>query len=425
MIQTEYKEHIVIKDNQTERFTQEVKQKITLVGIGMGTLATLTEGAKAVITSSDLLIGAKRMLEGFESLHKAQFVSYLPREIAAFIKAHPHYQNIAILLSGDVGFYSGAKGLLDVLNDYEVELIPGISSLLYFCAKLKMPWEDVKLSSVHGKAQRLIPIIKRQAKTFALLNGGESLKALCEKLIYYGMDQVVLHIGERLSYKEERILHLRPGEIEDFNFDPLLVVLIENPSPELTVFEQIRDEDFIRGDVPMTKSEVRTVSIAKLGITRDAVIYDIGAGTGSVSIELARKSPYALVYAIEKNEKALKLIEENKRKFGTDNLEIISGEAPEVLADLPAPTHVFIGGSSGNLRTILSTIFEKNSEVKVVMNTVSLNSLTEVMNLTENSDFVLSDIVQMNIAKAKQLGKYQMMMGQNPIYVITIEKRGE
>ena len=396
--------------------------EIYLVGIGMGQDGTLTKKAQEIIDQSDLLIGANRMLEGFKALGKTSFVSYLPREIGDYLRVHTQYQKVAILLSGDVGFYSGAKGLLNELTDFNVKLVPGISSLIYFCAKLKMPWQNVCLTSVHGKDNLLIPRIKRESKTFSLLNGGSSLKELCEKLKYYGLGQVILHIGERLSYEDERIISCRAEELTDFNFDPLLVVLVENPNPDTKVFEQIEDEAFIRGEVPMTKSEVRTVSIAKLGLTKDAVVYDVGAGTGSVAIEMAQKSPDIRVYAIEKNEKGLELIKRNKQKFAADNLEVIGGIAPEALEELPAPTHVFIGGSAGNLKEILECIYKKNKNVKVVLNTVSLNTLTEVMNLIETGQYEALDIVQMNISKAKKLGKYQMMMGQNPIYIMTIEK---
>lgn len=396
------------------------EREIYLVGIGMGTNATLTQEAKDVIESSDLLIGAKRMLEGFKLLNKQQYVAYIPREIGDFIRAHKGYKKVAILLSGDVGFYSGAKGLIEELTDFKVQLIPGISSLVYFCSKLKMPWEDVCLTSVHGKDTLLIPRIKRERKTFALLNGPDSLKELCEKLNYYGLGEVILHIGEKLSYKEERIISCKAYELKDFNFDKLLVVLIENSTPDTKVFEQIEDEAFIRGNVPMTKSEVRTVSISKLGLTKDAIVYDVGAGTGSVAIEMALKSPDIKVYAIEKNEEALALIEKNKQKFIADNLNIVSGLAPKALEELPVPTHVFIGGSSGNLKEILDVVFSKNNAVKVVLNTVSLNTIAEVMALIEEGKYETLDIVQMNISKAKKLGKYQMMMGQNPIYIVTI-----
>lgn len=396
--------------------------EVYLVGIGMGGDGTLTRKAQEVINNSDLLIGADRMLEGFKKLNKPNLVAYLPREIGSYLRVHTEYQRVAILLSGDVGFYSGAKGILNELTEFDVKLVPGISSLIYFCAKLKMPWQDVYLTSVHGKDNLLIPHIKRESKTFSLLNGGSSLKELCEKLKYYGLGQVILHIGERLSYEDERIISCKAEELTDFNFDPLLVVLVENPNPDTEVFKQIEDEAFIRGEVPMTKSEVRTVSIAKLGLTKDAVVYDVGAGTGSVAIEMAQKSPDIRVYAIEKNEKGLELIKRNKQKFAADNLEIVGGIAPEALEELPAPTHVFIGGSAGNLKEILECIYRKNENAKVVLNTVSLNTLAEVMNLIEEGNYEATDIIQMNISKAKKLGKYQMMMGQNPIYIMVLNR---
>lgn len=399
-------------------------RKVTLLGIGMGTEETLTVEGKEAIEQSDLLIGAKRMLEPFKKLKKDTYVSYVPKEIGEFLQENKQYKSIVILLSGDVGFYSGAKKILEELKAFQVEVLPGISSLIYFCAKLKIPWEDVCLTSLHGKKNNIISRVKREEKTFALLDGTNGLKELCEKLVYYGMGEVVLHIGENLSYPAEKIYHIKAEDLKEYSFDNLLVVLIENSTPVIR-WGQIRDEEFIRGEVPMTKSEVRTVSISKLQLRKNAVVYDIGAGTGSVSIEMALQSPNIDVYAIEKKEKAIELIKKNVQKFGTDNVCIIKGDALQALEGLPVPTHVFIGGSSGRLKELVTLIWEKNSEARIVINTVSLNTIAEVMEVLEHISIEDVDITQMNVSKGRKLGNYQMMMGQNPIYIVALEKKNK
>ena len=129
----------------------------------------------------------------------------------------------------------------------------------------------------------------------------------------------------------------------------------------------------------MTKEEVRSVSLSKLRLRRDSVVYDVGAGTGSISIECALAADQGRVYAIEWKEDAWKLVAENRKKFGAANLEIVPGRAPEVLKELPAPTHAFIGGSSGSLKAILRTLLRKNPQVRVVVNCITLETVQEVL----------------------------------------------
>ena len=126
------------------------------------------------------------------------------------------------------------------------------------------------------------------------------------------------------------------------DFEGLCAVLVENPSYCKAAGMHLKDEEFLRGKVPMTKSEVRSVSIAELELTEDAIVYDIGAGTGSVSIEIARAGEQIRVYAIEKNPEGVKLIDQNRKKFRTDGVRIIEGVAPHALEELETPTHAFI-----------------------------------------------------------------------------------
>lgn len=392
----------------------------------MGTEEGLTVEARNLILESQVLIGAKRMLMPFRNMKLKEgtvfFQSYKPQEIKEYIEKQESEQ-ISILLSGDVGFYSGAKKLLEVLSDYDVRLVPGISSLVYFCSKLRTTWEDVCLGSLHGRTCNWVQLIKRNKKTFLLLSGGKDVKMLCKKLIYYGMGKVVLHIGERLSYADERIVSEQAERIQHFDYDNLLVVLAENKEAKDKVALSIPDEQFIRDKVPMTKQEVRNITIGKLGLCSDAIVYDVGAGSGSVSIEIALQSPDIQVYAIEKEKVACELIEKNKQKFAADNVEVVCGMAPGNLSSLPVPTHVFIGGSAGNMEAILSVVYEKNPNVTVVLNTVSLNSLSQVLELAKKHEEWELDIVQIQTSKAKTLGAYQLMMGQNPVYVITIKQK--
>ena len=193
----------------------------------------------------------------------------------------------------------------------------------------------------------------------------------------------------------------------------------ENAIPANSV-HGIKDSEFIRGKAPMTKEEVRTVSLSKLELKEDSVCYDVGAGTGSVSIEMALRAWRGHVYAIEKKADALELLQQNQVKFAADNLTIISGTAPEAMEALPVPTHAFIGGSSGNLDSIVKCLLGKNPKVKVVINCITLETVGEALQLIRELEIDHTEIVQMSVSRSKSIAGYHMMMGENPIYIITL-----
>ena len=296
----------------------QAKRKVTLVGIGIGTPEGMTVEAAQVIEKADLLVGADRMLAAAADKHKPTFSAYEPRKIGDYLELHPEYQRIVVLLSGDIGFYSGAKRLYEELEqrDFEVDALCGISSVVYFCGKLRTAWEDVCLLSTHGRSANLVGAVKSHHKTFTLLGKGESVHVLCQELMEYGLAHVTVHIGIQLGYEDEKILSGTPEELLKQSIDGLCVALIENETPFSGIRACVDDEEFSRGKAPMTKSEIRSLSVAKLQLPKDAVVYDVGAGTGSVTIELALAAVDGCIYAIERNQEACDLIEENKRKFG-------------------------------------------------------------------------------------------------------------
>lgn len=401
------------------------KRQLYLVGIGMGNEKNRTVEAEQICQSAHLLIGARRMLQSVKTEGKAVFESYKPDEIAAYLAEHPQYETAAVLLSGDIGFYSGAKKLYDAiertegLEQMEIYPVSGISSVVYFCGKLGVSWEDVHLLSLHGRKQNLIDAVKYHEKVFVLCGEKDGIPKICCKLKEYGLGDVKVAVGTDLSYEQERIVQGTAESLMKEDFAPLSVLLICNPDVEKRIGHGLDDDLFLRGKVPMTKSEVRSISLSKLRLHKDAVVWDVGAGTGSVSIEAARLAKDGVVYAIEKKDEAIDLLEQNKRKFGTDNLEIIKGLAPEALEGLPAPTHAFIGGSSGNLKEILEVLLEQNPGVRVVINAIALETVAEAMQCLKTMAFTDVDIAQVSVAKGKKLGSYEMMMGQNPVYIFS------
>lgn len=415
----------LLKENGGQVSRKKPSREIALVGIGMGSADTMTVEAREFCMRADVLIGASRMLESAKLWDKPRFAAYKPQEIRDFVEDHPEYSKVAILLSGDVGFYSGARKLLEVFEE-ELTVIPGIASPVYFCDKLHIAWEDVCLASVHGRKNNLVGLIRRHARVFALVGDRGGISQLCRKLCDYGMNDVRVHIGERLSYPDEKIVSGAPADFAGYETDSLSVVLLENPAPDTVVTPGIPDGEFLRDKVPMTKEEIRQICMCKLRLTEDAIIYDIGGGTGSVSIEAARLAVRGTVYSVEKNKTAAALMRENKRKFAADNLEIIEGLAPESLRDLPVPTHAFLGGTSGNLRDIMELLYEKNPGLRVVITAITLETVAEaVQYFRDNSRFEEPDIVQIFAAKGRTAGSYHLMMGQNPVYIISSTGKGE
>lgn len=406
----------------SQKFGFSLKPQITLLGIGMGSRDTLTiEGEKA-LEKAELLIGARRIADSVKMPHHTVIYEYDSEKILKCIEENSQYEHIVIALSGDVGFYSGAKKLLHNLGE-DTRMICGISSVVYFMAKAGLSWDDAKIVSAHGRNCNLVSLICHSKKVFSILGTKDGISSLAGRLVSYGMGDVLLYVGENLSYENEKIFVKPAKELVSYEGDALCVVCAYNENAsELMSTHGIKDECFIRGKAPMTKEEVRTVSLMKLGLSEDSVCYDVGAGTGSVAVEMALRAHQGKVYAIEKKEDALALILENKKKFAADNLEIVGGCAPEAMEELPVPTHAFIGGSSGNLKEIIRLLLNKNPEVKIVINCITLETVGEAMEAIREFDFQERDIVQMSVSRSKEVGRYHMMMGENPIYIFTCRR---
>lgn len=396
-----------------------MKKTVLLIGTGMGNAQTRTFDAERAIRTADCLIGARRMLENVDAGGKRTYTAVQASEIAKYVRESSD-QTFAVLLSGDTGFYSGAKRLIDELRDCEVNILPGIGSLQYFCAKLRRPWEDVRAVSLHGRDCDFVREARSNAAVFALVGGENGINLALARLKKAGLGALTAHVGERLGYPDERIFHGSVEEILEMRFDPLSVLLVENPNwREYIVTHGLPDEAFERDETPMTKAEARAISIAKLRLTQGAIVYDVGAGSGSVSVECALQAVHGRVYAVEMKEKAVALTRRNAEKFGLSNLEVVCGRAPEALDALPAPSHVFIGGSAGNMRSIIDCLLKKNPNVRIVVNTVTLETLAELSEIAKEFDDC--DIAEVSVAKPRNLGSYRLMTAQNPVFIFTLQ----
>lgn len=418
-----------------------VQRKIALIGIGTGDQDYFTMKAMQICKEAEIIIGARRVVMAAAFDGQDTFFEYRAANIVDHIKKHPEYKRIAVVFSGDTGFYSGAKRLLsafqadeELRSGLDIEIVPGISSAAYFCAKLHITWEDAQLVSVHGKKGYVISAVRDHKKTIVLIGDAKGIRKLGTDLAEYGYGDLTVCVGESLSYDDEKITWLEAGKLCDYNGTDLAVLYIYNPEGGRCGISGLPDKAFVRGKVPMTKEEVRSVSLLKLCLKRDSIVYDIGAGTGSVAVEAAVYAAKGEVFAIETKEEAVALILKNKRMFKTDNLVIIQGEAPEALEGLPMPDSVFIGGSGGRLREILYKLKEvlwkaadSCAKIKVVINTVTLETLSEATQcLNEMKQDVRvrieeEETVQLSSARAKNIGSHHLMMGQNPIFIISFQ----
>ena len=405
------------------RFGLHVRPQVALVGIGPGSTGGMTVEARLAIREADCLIGARRMLEAARETGQTVCEAVAPDDILRCIRERQGVRRFAVVLSGDTGFFSGARRLLPLLKDCETRVLPGLSSMQVLCARLGTSYEDVVPVSLHGRDVDIVPDVARHRRVFALVGGPEGAAELCSTLTAAGLGAVRVSVGELLGCPEERLTAGTAAELAGKTFAPLSVLLIENENAR-PFTPGLPDAAFQRGEaVPMTKREVRCCALSHLALTAEAVCWDVGAGTGSVSIEMALLARKGRVYAIEKSENALALLAENRRSFHVSNLEIVPGRAPEACRELPAPTHVFIGGSTGSLREIVALVLEKNPNARLVLTAVTLESVAEMDRLIKEFHFTDTDVTCLNVSCARELGPYHLMTAQNPVYLFTLQRR--
>lgn len=399
---------------------------ITLIGMGSGTPELLTAQGLAALQSADLIIGAKRLLEhlptGCTENRKAL---YKPENILSCLSEFPA-ANAALLYSGDTGFYSGASKLLPMLRAFGISarVLPGISSVQLLSAAIGRPWQDWKLVSAHGCAcDPAAECLTAEGRPVFFLTGGtETPATLCAKLADAGLGGAHAIIGENLGTPQE---HLAFGTAQTLAANacaPLSVLLIEHTVLPARRTPGFPDDAFIRGEVPMTKQEVRAAALAKLAVRPTDTLWDVGAGTGSVSVELALAAPRGHVYAVECAPDACALIRQNREKFHAYNLSLIEGTAPQALADLPAPAAVFIGGTKGSMTEVVDAALAKNPNARLCISAIALETLSAaIAALAAHGQ--AAEVTQLAVSRTRPAGKLHLLMANNPIFLITGERK--
>ena len=411
-------------------------RKVTIIGAGPGNPDLLSRAALDAIDIADVVIGAHRALAGIDvppDVVRCELVK--TADIVAALTDAASWQRAVVVMTGDVGLFSGARRLVEALSgdaQVDVRVVPGISSASYLAARLARPWQDWRFASAHGVACDIVAEAERAGELFLVTSGGEDPSRLSGELVQAGFGDACVTVAERLSYPDERITCATASEITGQTFDDLNVMLIDfaggagSPAGSRWPYASsgIPDELFIRGDVPMTKQEVRAVALAKLRLTATDTVWDVGAGTGSVSIEAALVARAGSVWAVERNAAGVRLIRENADAFGCGNVHAVPGVAPEALAKLPVPDAVFVGGSAGELPSIVEAALEKNSQVRLCVPCVTVETLTEACALLSGSRFKGFEACQVSAARAEAVGSHHLMKAQNPVFLFSARGAG-
>ena len=390
-----------------------MSRRFYIIGAGMGAPDSLTGEAAHALAASDAVFATQRLTAVCDRAVVCPFDQLAAQAIAS------DAQTVSVLVSGDVGFFSAAGRLREQLAPHgDVRLVCGLSSMQYFCAKLGVSYDDACVRSLHGRAGSILGAVSYHKKTFVLTGGENTAPKVCKTLADAGLGGLTVHLGENLGAADERVETGTAETLADQSCGNLAVLLIEHPDA-VNASQPVRDGMLTRAKVPMTKEEVRWVSVSRLAVQPHDTVWDVGAGTGAVTLELARKASDGLVYAVERKPEAVALLHENRAKLGGYNVHIVEGAAPDALEALPAPDCVFVGGSGGAMRRILAIAKHKNPAVRVVVTAIALETLHETQAALSALGYADVEVTQLSAARGKLVGPYTMMTANNPVFILS------
>ena len=399
------------------------RPRIALIGMG-ASAATLTAEALEALRRARRVAGARRLLEALPP--------DVTRDRVPAVRAGEIWQAVrdvdraAVLYSGDTGFYSGAAELLELLRgqEREAEVFPGLSSVQMLAARLGRPWQDWKLVSAHGRACDPVAAVCGGQPAFFLTDTGEGgPAALCRQLTAAGLGGLPVTVAEALAMDGERLFAGTAAQAAGRGFGPLAVLLAEPAFRLPARTPGWPDGTFVRAEgVPMTKQAVRAQVLAQLAVRPGETVWDVGAGTGSVSVELAYANGGAPVCAVECLPAACAVLEENRRRLGGWNVRVVQGSAPQALAGLPAPDAVFLGGTGGELGPILDAVWAANPAARVCLTAIALETLAAALEAFAARGRK-ADAVQIAAAHAGGPGRLHLLRAENPVFILTAKEK--
>jgi len=410
---------------------------VALIGMGMGR-DDLSLNALRWLERAEVLAGGKRHLELFPEHGGERIILQSPLEEAVERLSNlSARKRTAVLASGDPFFFGIGQRLVKSLGKERIIAFPNVTSVQALFARLGESWEDVKTISLHGRegASRYaewLRLVGAHPKTALFTDPGHTPAWIAEQLCGAGITDRYMVVAEDLGLPAETIRRFSLEEAGKESFSPLnLVALFPKDSVEENGLRPSGrsvlglPESAFRHEAGMiTKMEVRAVVLAHLQLEADLVLWDLGAASGSVSIEAARLAPLRRAFAVEKNGARFKDLVENVKRFRCPEIQPILGRAMEVLDRLPDPDRVFIGGSGGDLHEILSVVANRlSSGGRVVQTAVTLDTLDDARSFWSGRPFETS-VTQLQINRSVPIGKTQRLESLNPVFIITAWKTG-
>jgi len=422
--------------------------KVQVIGIGFRPL-DMRAGRSLlnsdVVLVNDRLLGVFKNYVEYEGVRDRIITHGSVYETLDYIADNYQTKKIALIAAGDPMFFGIGRLVIERLGKDAVEVYPDLSSIQIAFSRIRETSNNALLISLHGgpdpeKRRKLeheladVPgLLKRYNKIAILTDKVNSPETIAETLCKGEMTSPLqMHVCEKLGYDDEKVTEGSPEEISKMSFvHPNVVIIIsaeagKRGSGEVGAWRAmpvfgLKEDEIQHSRGLITKDEVRAVAIHKLRLPRTGVLWDIGAGSGSVSIEAAVLCPDLKVYAIEKDEDQIANIRENKNRYTTGNIEIVGGHAPEALLQLPAPDRAFIGGSGGRLNDIVDYINEKMPSGIAVINAATIETLNEAVQSLERNGFRV-DVTEISVSRSKSIGGKRHMSALNPIFVVTGER---
>lgn len=425
---------------------------VHVIGLGLSR-EDLTQKHLDIIARADLLVGGRRHLDYFQHSNVEKLI--ITRDIASVIKEIKNRmdaEKIVVLASGDPLFYGIGSTLVKALGREKLVIHPNISSPAAAFAAMCEPWQDARLISFHGRVpDKFEYLVKTEDKLAILTDGTHTPGWIADYLISQKIEDFQYHVFECLGSDDEKIHtfdHLSMVGKNTFAM-PNIVVLkrqkndgiarnVHGRSPRspmggagdredvscetavFPIYPGMPDDQFHHENGLITKSEVRSVTLAKLKLdAKDYIFWDLGAGSGSVSIEVSRFLPRGQLFAVEKNEKRIPLIEKNIQKFGVPNLTVCHGSLPGAMDALPDPDRVFVGGGGKNITQIIQLAGNRLSMGGVlVINTVLVQTMSLALEALKKMGFK-TQFVQLQVAVSSPMPFGERLEALNPVWIIT------
>ncbi|PLX98126.1 MAG: cobalamin biosynthesis bifunctional protein CbiET [Desulfuromonas sp.] len=401
-------------------------KSIYVIGAGVEGQEGFGSRALELINQADTLIGGERQLKLFPDFTGEKVViGNNLSEVVDLLKKNKG--RVVVVASGDPLFFGIGRLLLRNLSPNSLEFIPNVSSVQYAFSKIREPWDDAVFVSAHGRGVTgAVDRVVANDKAAILTDEVNTPAAIAAELIERGRDGYAAWICENLGGDDERIVNTDVKGLLDIEAAPLnVLILIKRYETDVDHYVPtlgIPDDEFATVKKLITKEEIRVVTLSKLKLRHDMTLWDIGAGSGSISIEADHLLPNGRILAVERNDECREFIRQNLQKFNARNVTLVEGTAPECLDELPDPDRVFIGGSGGHLWDILKIADRRlPSSGRIVLNAITLDTLTAALEFFNNAGYAV-EVTTVNIARTRPLTDYKMFEAYNPVYILSAIK---